>query len=164
MASMSCGRRMAGGLLLRLLQLCVLAVMPPSPVLLGDVDTACAAAGMVPLALGWSRLGLVLLLACASGEAGSCCDPMREAGIFGEREPSEEWLMEASRTSGCASGMFAAQARYARRCCLTKGRFRVSATLGLSLVSFASRRPTRPMRPLLYPSGKGLYSAAAILR
>lgn len=103
---------MAGGLPLRLLLLHVLALLPPSDVLTEAVAAACAtAAAMVPLALMWSRPGLALLLACARGEGGSRWDPMREAGIFGERDPSGEWLMEASKTSGCASGTFAAQAR-----------------------------------------------------
>lgn len=57
------------------------------------------------------------LLTCDRGEAGSLWEPMREAGILGESVPSGDWLIDASRTSGCASGTLRAQSKYCARCC-----------------------------------------------
>lgn len=133
-------------------------------VLLALLSTAgVPAAGELP-AFRLLPADCAVLLACARGEDGSRCEPMRDAGIFGDSAPSGDWLMDASRTSGCASGTLRAQSRYAPRCCRTYGRFKISDTLGLSLVSFANKLLTSPFRPLLKQSGSGVNSAAAIMR
>lgn len=104
------------------------------------------AGGLLPVCLPWpatpcEELPPTLRLApaigtalptCDRGEAGSLWEPMREAGILGESAPSEDLLIDASKTSGCASGTLRAQSKYCARCC--RAVTRVSVTMPCSAV------------------------------